>query len=104
MGKDLETVDGIQTFKGIPLDRFEFVQHARPADIAQPDMILLREKEARYHEGLYYRSYAMMDGSVQSPTTSDGDFSEYERGLIVLDSDEPKSLDDHAAHGFQGNQ
>ena len=104
MGKDLETVDGIQTFKGIPLDRFEFVQHARPVGIAQPEMILLREKEARYHEGLYHRSYTMIDGSVHSPATSDGDFSEYERGRILLDSEEPNSLDDQAAHGFQGNQ
>lgn len=75
---DMDT-DG--NFKGgVSLHQFEFHPHERTISEEEPTMILFQEKSPRrLPDGTWQRIYCLADGSVQTKTLSQPDFSEFER-------------------------
>ncbi len=65
---------------GISPNLFEFFPHERIISETEPQMIMFREKAARQlPNGDWERSYALVDGSVQTLHSPNGDFSQFER-------------------------
>ncbi|HTH48657.1 MAG TPA: sigma-70 family RNA polymerase sigma factor [Candidatus Limnocylindria bacterium] len=76
---------------GISLDLFEFFPHERAISEGEPQLILFREKVARQlPNGKWDRTYCLVDGSVQSRGSDDGDFSQYEREGMATLANAPK--------------
>lgn len=91
--------EGQEVEGGAAPDSFEFFPHPRPARYDEPILILFREREMRriptpvLQEGElttgtpfaiplkngWERAYVMIDGSVQTISSPDGDFSAFER-------------------------
>ena len=63
----------------IPLDNFEFMNPGR-LSYAQPDVIMFREKNPRRTlQGQWVREYGLVDGSVQTIHSDDGNFDNFEK-------------------------
>lgn len=76
---------------GIGLDQFEFFPHERAISMGEPTLILFREKAARQlPDGTWERNYCLLDGSVQTLTNTDGDFSAFESGRKGTAANAPK--------------
>ena len=92
-------VEGQEVEGGAATESFELFAHPRPPRYDEPVLILLREREMRripvpvLKEGElttgtpfaiplkkgWERAYVMIDGSVQTISSPDGDFSAFER-------------------------
>ena len=63
----------------IPLENLEFMNVGR-LSYAQPEMIMFREKNPRKNSrGQWVREYGLVDGSVQTIYSDDGNFDEFEK-------------------------
>ncbi len=70
---------------------FEFFPHERAVTEEEPEFILFREKIPRQMpEGVYERNYCLTDGSVQTISSPNGDFSEFEKGRKATATNAPK--------------
>ena len=64
---------------GVTLDSFEFVNAGQVTD-EMPDVIAFREKNPRQDpDGTWTRVYGFADGSVQTRSSQDGNFDDYEK-------------------------
>ena len=62
------------------LSKIEFYPHEMPVEITQPQAILFRERVPRQlRSGKWTRNYTLMDGSVQSISSEEPDFSWWEQ-------------------------
>ncbi len=79
------------TVTGVSLDLLEFHPHERNIQRFEPQLILLREKQARrLPDGTWERIYGLCDGSVQRINRADGDFSEFELAGTATAANAPK--------------
>lgn len=63
----------------VPLDNFEFMNPGR-LSYSQPEMIMFREKSPRRTlQGQWEREYGLVDGSVQTIYSNDGNFDDFEK-------------------------
>lgn len=76
---------------GLSPDLFEFFPHERVISEREPQLILFREKSARQlPNAKWERTYCMVDGSVQSEGSDNGDFGQFERAGTGTSANAPK--------------
>jgi hypothetical protein len=77
--------------RSISTELFEFLPHERVIDERDSQMILLREKQARWMpNGKWERYYTLVDGAVRRIIRADEDFSEFELAGTATPANAPK--------------
>lgn len=85
-------VDALGNFRGgVSVDQIEFFTHDRTFTEEESEMILFREKTPRrMPDGTAERIYCLAEGSVQTITSTQADFSEFERDRKATATNAPK--------------
>src|SRR5262249_4635530 len=76
-----DQLSGLGANSGVGTNTFEFYDYGEPLSTrAAPYSIVAREKEPQQNpDGTFTRAYLMADGSVQTATSTNGDFVEWEK-------------------------